>query len=206
LASRTKKALRASEQDRPDVAAHRKRWRVWQHYMDPASFVFLDETGLSTSMIRHYGWGPKGARLVDAAPHGHWRTTTFVAGLRSTGIIAPLVLDGPMTGEAFRAYVDQFLAPSLSPGDVVVMDNLAAHKVAGIREAIAAVGASLLYLPPYSPDLNPIEPMFAKLKALLRKTAARTRDALWNAIARLLDTFSSTECRNYLANASYAFE
>jgi transposase len=175
--------------------------------MDPAVFVFLDETGVSTSMIRRYGWGPKGARLVDAAPHGHWRTTTFVAGLGSTGIIAPLVLDGPMTGEAFRAYVDQFLAPSLSPGDVVVMDNLAAHKVAGIREAIAAVGASILYLPPYSPDLNPIEPMFAKqLKALLRKTAARTRDALWSAVGQLLGTFSPTECRNCLANSGYACE
>jgi transposase len=174
--------------------------------MDPASFVFLDETGVSTSMIRRYGWGPKGARLVDAAPHGHWRTTTFVAGLGATGIIAPLVLDGPMTGEAFRAYVEQFLVPSLSPGEVVVMDNLAAHKVAGIREAIAAVGASILYLPPYSPDLNPIEQLFAKLKALLRKAAARTRDTLWTTIGQLLDAFSPAECRNYLINSGYEFE
>jgi transposase len=174
--------------------------------MDPAAFVFLDETGVSTSLIRRYGWGPKGTRLVDAAPHGHWRTTTFVAGLSSTGIIAPLVLDGPMTGEAFRAYVGQFLAPSLSPGDVVVMDNLAAHKVAGIREAIATVGASILYLPPYSPDLNPIEQMFAKLKALLRKAAARTREALWSTIGHLLDAFSPAECRNYLENSGYAFD
>ena len=171
--------------------------------MDPASFVFLDETGVSTSMIRRYGWGPKGARLVDAAPHGRWRTTTFVAGLGSTGIIAPLVLDGPMTGEPFRAYVDRFLAPSLSPGEVVVMDNLAAHKVAGIREAIAAVGASILYLPPYSPDLNPIEQLFAKLKALLRKAAARTRDTLWTTIGQLLDAFGPDECRNYLRNCGY---
>lgn len=188
------------------MAAHRTRWRVWQRYMDPASFVFLDETGAATNMIRRYGWGPRGERLVDAAPHGHWKTTTFLAGLRSTGIVAPLVLDGPMTGEAFRAYVEQFLAPTLLPGDVVVMDNLAAHKVAGVREAIAAAGASLLYLPPYSPDLNPIEQMFAKLKALLRKAATRTRDALWNTIGKLLDAFTPAECRNYLQNSGYAFE
>jgi transposase len=174
--------------------------------MDPAAFVFLDETGAATNMARRYGWGPRDERLVDATPHGHWRTTTFVAGLRSTGIIAPLVLDGPMTGEAFRAYVEQFLAPTLSKGDVVVMDNLGAHKVAGVREAIAAVGASILYLPPYSPDLNPIEQAFAKLKALLRKAAARTRKALWDAIGHVLERFSPGECRNYLANSGYEFE
>ena len=123
--------------------------------MDPAAFVFLDETGATTNMVRRYGWAPRGERLVDAAPHGHWKTTTFLAGLRATGIVAPLVLDGPMTGEAFLAYVEQFLAPALSPGDVVVMDNLAAHKVAGVREAIAAAGASVLYLPPYSPEPEP---------------------------------------------------
>ena len=116
--------------------------------MDPARFVFLDETGASTNMVRRYGWGPRGERLVDAAPFGHWKTTTFVAGLRQSGIVAPLVLDGPMTGEAFRAYVEQMLAPSLEPGDVVVMDNLAVHKRVGIPEAITAVGASILYLPP----------------------------------------------------------
>jgi transposase len=198
--------LRAVEQDRSDVADHRKRWRVWQRFMDPASFVFLDETGAATNMIRRYGWGPKAERLVDAAPHGHWRTTTFVAGLRATGIIAPLVLDGPMTGDIFRAYVEQFLAPALSPGDVVVMDNLAAHKVVGVREAIAAVDATILYLPPYSPDLNPIEQMFAKLKALLRKAAARTRHALWDTIGHLLNAFSPSECRRYLENSGYLFE
>ncbi len=148
--------------------------------MDPAAFVFIDETGASTKMVRHYGWGPRGERLVDVAPHGHWRTTTFVAGLRSTGLVAPMVLDGPMTSEAFQAYVGQVLAPALSHGDVVVLDNLAPHKAAGVREAIRAVGASLLCLPPYSPDLNPIEQAFAKLKALLRQAAVRTREALWN--------------------------
>jgi transposase len=174
--------------------------------MDPASFVFLDETSAATNMIRRYGWGPRRERLVDAAPHGHWRTTTFVAGLRSTGIIAPLVLGGPITGESFCAYVEQFLTPALAKGDVVVMDNLAAHKVAGVREAVAAVGASILYLPPYSPDLNPIEQVFAKLKALLRKAAARTRDALWTTIGQLLDGFSPAECRNYLINSGYEFD
>ena len=171
--------------------------------MDPARFVFLDETGASTNMVRRYGRCPKGERLLAATPHGHWKTTTFVAGLRQSGIIAPYVLDGPMTGEVFRAYVEHMLAPSLEPGDVVVLDNLAAHKVAGIAEAIRAVGASLLYLPPYSPDLNPIEQAFAKLKALLRKAAARTRDALWDTIGRLLDEFQPAECDSYLLNCGY---
>jgi transposase len=157
-------------------------------------------------MVRRYGWAPRHQRLIDATPHGHSLTTTFVAWLRSTGIIAPLVLDGPMTGETFQAYVTQFLAPTLCPGDFVVMDNLAAHKMTGIRGALAAVGASVLYLPPYSPDLNPIEREFAKLKALLRKAATRSREALWTTIGKLLGAFSPTECRNYLANSGYAFE
>ena len=188
------------------MAEHRRRWRVWQRYMDPERFVFLDETSAATNMVRRYGWGPRSERLVDAAPHGHWRTTTFIAGLRSTGLVAPLVLDGPMTGEAFLAYRGQFLAPVLARGDVVVLDNLPAHKVAGVRETIRAIGASLLYLPPYSLDLNPIEQAFAKVKALLRKAAARTCEALWTTIGRLLDCFTPAECRNYLANSSYAFE
>jgi transposase len=171
--------------------------------MDAASFVFLDETGASTNMVRRSGWGQKGERLVDAARHGHWRTTTFVAGLRASGIIAPFVLDGPMTGEAFRAYVEQVLAPELEPGDAVVMDNLRPHKVAGVREAIRAAGASVLYLPSYSPDLNPIEQLFAKLKELLRKAAARTKEALWDAIGRHLDDFTPEEGRNYLAHCGY---
>ena len=156
--------------------------------MDTSRFVFVDETGATTDMVRHHGRSPGGERLVDAAPRGHWTTTTFVAGLRLSGLIAPLVIDGPMTGVGFRAsYVDQALAPALEPGDVVVMDNLPAHKVAGVREAIQAAGASVLYLPPYSPGLNPIEQLFAKLKALLRTAAARTRGTLWNAIGQALD-------------------
>ena len=174
--------------------------------MDPERFVFLDETGAKTNMTRLYGWGPRGERVIDAAPHGHWCTTTFVAGLRSTGIVAPLVLDGPMTGEVFLAYVQQSLAPALAPGDVVVADNLRAHRVAGVREAINAAGASILYLPPYSPDLNPIEQAFAKLKAGLRSAAARTREALWTTIGQLLDTFSPDESRRYLAHSGYASE
>jgi transposase len=171
--------------------------------MDPSRFVFLDQTGTTTTMTRRYSWGPKGERVVDAMPWGHWKITTFVAGLRASGVIAPMVLDGPMTGEVFRAYVEQVLVPELSPGDVVVLDNLAAHKVAGIRETIWATGASLLYLPPYSPDLNPIEQVFAKLKALLRKAAVRTKDALWTTIGELLDRFPAEECQNYLSNCGY---
>ncbi len=173
--------------------------------MDPERFVFLDETSANTAMTRLYGWGPRSERLVDAAPYGHWKTTTFVAGLRESGIVAPLVLDGPMTGEVFRAYVEQMLAPSLTSGDVVVMDNLPAHKVTGVREAIQAAGASVLYLPPYSPDLNPIEQFFSKLKALLRKAAARTRDELWDTIGTLLDAFAPSEFRNYIVNSGYEF-
>jgi transposase len=171
--------------------------------MDPARFVFLDETGTATNMARRrYGRCSASERLVAAVPHGYWRTTTFVAGLRQSGCVAPLVLDGPMAGAAFRAYVEQFLAPALAPGDVV-LDNLAAHRVDGFHQAIKAVGASLLYLPPYSPDLNPIEQLFAKLKALLRKAAARTRDQLWSTIGRLLASLPSAECANYLRHCGY---
>jgi transposase len=152
-------------------------------------------------MARLYGWGAKGQRLIDAAPAGHWKTTTFVAGLRRDGVIAPCVFDGPMTGEMFRAYVEQMLAPSLRREDVVVLDNLPAHKVIGLHEAIRAVGASVFYLPAYSPDLNPIEQLFAKLKALLRTAAVRTRDALWDTIGALLDAFTPAECQNDITNS-----
>lgn len=154
-------------------------------------------------MARRYGRCLKGQRLVAAVPHGHWKTTTFLAALRHDRIDAPCVIDGPMTGELFLAYVEQFLAPTLGPGDIVIMDNLPAHKVAGVAAAIEAKGAALRYLPPYSPDLNPIEQLFAKLKALLRKAAARTVDALWDTIGRLLDAFSPAECANYFKNSGY---
>jgi transposase len=171
--------------------------------MDPSRFVVLDETGTATTMTRRYGRSPRGQRVVDATPQGHWLTTTFVAGLRENGIIAPVVMDGPMRGQIFRASVEQMLAPALSPGDVVVLDNLAAHKVAGVEAAIRAVGATLLYLPPDSPDLNPIEQVFAKLKTLLRKAAVRTKDALWSTIGQVLDSFPAEECQNYLTNCGY---
>ena len=154
-------------------------------------------------MARRYGRAPRGERLIASVPHGHWKTSTFVAGLRHDGITAPLVIDGAMNGTIFRAYVEQFLAPTLAIGDIVIMDNLPSHKVAGVREAIEACGASLIYLPPYSPDLNPIEQAFAKLKALLRKAAARTVEALWNVIGESLSAFSPAECANYITDAGY---
>ena len=185
------------------MAAQRRRWRQEQRQLTPERLVFLDETWASTAMARSRGRAPRGERLVSAVPHGHWKTTTFIAGLRQAGVVAPLVLDGPMNGAAFRAYVEQMLAPTLRRGDVVIMDNLSAHKVDGVRQAIEARGAELLYLPPYSPDLNPIEQLFAKLKALLRKTAARTVSTLWEAIGALLDSFEPDECANYFRHAGY---
>jgi transposase len=165
--------------------------------------VFIDETGTSTNMARQRGRCPRGARVIGRVPHGHWKVTTFVAGLRNDAVTAPFVIDQPMNGTIFRAYVERCLVPTLAPGDVVVMDNLAAHKVAGVREAIEAAGAIALYLPPYSPDLNPIEQLFAKLKALLRKAAQRTLETLWAAIGHLLDKFPADECSRYLAHAGY---
>jgi transposase len=171
--------------------------------LDPDRLVFIDETWASTNMARTRGRAPRGERLRAAIPHGHWKTTTFVAGLRNSGVVAPMVLDGPINGIAFQAYVDQVLIPDLRPGDIVIMDNLGSHKRPGIRAAIEAAGASLLYLPPYSPDFNPIENAFAKLKAMLRKAAARTIDGLWSAICTIIGTLNPTECANYFAAAGY---
>jgi transposase len=154
-------------------------------------------------MTRLRGRGPRGERVDGPAPHGHWHTTTFIAGLRADAVIAPFVIGRAVNGCIFRAYVEQVLAPELRAGDIVVMDNLGSHKVSGVRQAIEARGATLLYLPPYSPDLNPIEQVFAKLKTLLRTAAERTRDALWLAIGRLLDRFAPPECQNYLAHSGY---
>ena len=154
-------------------------------------------------MTRLRGRSKRGSRLVASVPHGHWKTTTFVAGLRTQGLIAPLVIDGPMNGVIFKAYVEQMLAPSLSVGDIVIMDNLSAHKVTGVRQAIEARGATLMYLPPYSPDLNPIEMAFSKLKALLRKAGKRTRDSLWDVIGQGIDEFRPQECTAYFKHAGY---
>lgn len=165
--------------------------------------MFIDETGTTTKMARLRGRSKRGQRCRAAIPHGHWKTTTFTAGLRLGGLTAPMVLDGPMNGIAFRVYVEQVLAPTLGPGDVVIMDNLPAHRVSGVREAIEAAGATRLFLPPYSPEFNPIEQAFAKLKALLRKAGARTRDALWDAIADAIDHFTPDECTNFFRNSGY---
>lgn len=204
MASASKKSVRAAEQDRPDVAVARAAWARDQVELDPERLVFIDETGTSTNMARLRGRAPRGERLVGKIPHGHWKTTTFVAGLRSSALTAPCVIDGPMNGNAFLAYIEQILSPSLTPGDIVVLDNLSAHKVVGVREAIEAAGAKLLYLPPYSPDFNPIEQLFAKLKALLRRAAERSVEGLWNRIAALLNAFTPQECTNYFRNAGYA--
>jgi transposase len=201
-----KKSLRATEQDRPDVAEARAQWRAGQADLNQERLVFIDESGASTKMTRLYGRCARGKRLVCAVPHGHWKTTTFVGALRHDGMTAPCVVDGPMNGETFLAWIEQSLVPTLRPHDVVVMDNLSSHKVKGVRQAIEAVGAALHYLPPYSPDLNPIEQYFAKLKSLLRKAAARTRDTLDNAIAAALTRFSQTECANFLANSGYRYQ
>jgi transposase len=185
------------------VLARREAWFENQPDLDPARLVFIDETGASTKMARLRGRCLRGERLRSGIPHGHWKTTTFVAGLRLGGFTAPMVLDGPMTGAWFLAYTEQILVPTLRPGDVVILDNLPAHKGQKVRAAIEQRGASLLLLPPYSPDFNPIENAFAKLKALLRKAAERTIDGLWTTIGRLLDLFTPQECANYFAAAGY---
>jgi len=166
--------------------------------------VFIDETWAKTNMTRTHGRAPRGERLVARVPHGHWRTLTFLAALRHDRIEAPCVIDGPINGESFLAYVEQILVPTLKPGDIVIIDNLGSHKGKAIRRAIRAAGAKLFFLPPYSPDFNPIEQVFAKLKTLLRKAAERTVDATWRRIGSLLECFSSAECANYFANAGYA--
>jgi transposase len=198
-----KKSAHAAEQDRPDILKRRSEWFEGQLDLDPACLVFIDETWASTNMARIRGRAPKGERLRAGIPHGHWKTTTLVAGLRRTGVVAPMVLDGPIDGAAFRAYVEQVLVPELKPGDTVITDNLGSHKGPSVRAAIEAAGASLIYLPPYSPDFNPIENAFAKLKAMLRKAAERTVQGLWIAIGRIIDTLTPTECANYFAAAGY---
>lgn len=194
----------ASEQDRPDVARRRARWRRYQSRFDPARLVFIDETWAKTNMAPLRGWCARGKRLTAKVPHGHWRTLTFIAALRVDRLDAPCVIDGPINGEAFRAYIEQILVPALSPGDIVIMDNLGSHKGRAVRGAIRAAGARLFFLPPYSPDLNPIEQVFAKLKALLRKARERTVEATWRRIGRLIERFAPTECANYFRNAGYA--
>ena len=203
MASRSKKTLHAAEQDRPDVAAARATLKSEQSKLKTPKLVFIDETSVTTKMVRQYGRAPVGERLVAKVPHGHWKTLTFIAGLRVDGMTAPYVIDGAMDGSAFLAYIESVLAPTLRKGDIVFMDNLRTHKVDGVVAALAAVGAKVRYLPAYSPDLNPIEMAFSKLKTALRKGAARTVEALWKLIGRLMKTFAPDECANYFRHAGY---
>ena len=199
-----KKSLHAAEQKRADVARARRRWMLEQGLFDPARLVFVDETATSTNMARSHGRCARGVRLIGHVPQSHWQTITFVAGLRHDAMVAPMVVEGPITAEMFLAYVEQCLVPTLKHGDIVVIDRLKAHFAAGVREAIEAAGATLLYLPQYSPDLDPIELAFAKFKALLRKAAERSVRSLWRRIGSLIPKFTPQECANYFRHAGYA--
>jgi putative transposase len=198
-----KKTLIASEQDRPDVARRRSQWTAYQNRIDPSRLVFIDETWTKTNMAPLRGWAPRGQRLKAKVPHGHWKTMTFLAALRHDRVDAPWLIDGPINGERFRLYVDKVLVPTLKPGDIVVMDNLGSHKGKAVRRAIRSAGARLFFLPKYSPDLNPIEKLFAKLKHWLRKAARRTVEAVCDAIGQTLETVTANECRNYFVEAGY---
>lgn len=199
--SRSKKTVFALEQDRPDVARRRERWKKYQGRIDPTRLVFIDETWAKTNMTRVRGWHTRGQALVGKVPHGHWKTMTFLAALRRDRITAPLVLDGPLNCNAFTAYVEQVLVPTLQPGDVVVMDNLGSHKGFAVRRLNRAAGTHLLFLQPYSPDLIPIEQVFAKFKTLLRKAEEQTVEAIWRRIETLLDCFMPNQCANTSATA-----
>ena len=191
------------EQQRADVVEQRKEWQQLQSIIDETKLVFIDETWAKTNMAPLYGWADRGKRVIDNVPYGHWKTTTFIAALRCNGLTAPMVVDGAINGELFLAYVEQELVKTLKKGDIVVMDNLSSHKVAGVKEVIESVGARVLYLPPYSPDLNPIEMVFSKLKTLVRKSKLRTMEDLWNKLGKLCDVFSQEECKNYFKHAGY---
>jgi transposase len=212
--SELQKTVLPSEQDRPDVARKRARWKARQGQIAPERLVFIDETWAKTNMSPLRGSGLLGKRLEAKAPYGHWKTMTFLAALRHDRIDAPWVVDGPINGELFRLYVEKVLVPTLQPGDIVILDNsphargiwrtpLGSHKGQAVRAAIRATGARLFFLPPYSPDLNPIEQVFAKLKHLLRKAAERTLEATWKRTGSLLDCFTPTECQAYISNAGY---
>ena len=169
----------------------------------PERLVFIDETWAKTNMAALRGWAPRGQRLTAKVPHGRWRTMTFLAALRHDRIEAPWLLEGPIDGDSFRTYVEKVLVPTLKPGDIVIMDNLGSHKSKAVRKAIRSAEAKLFFLPKYSPDLNPIEQLFAKLKHLLRQAAGRTTDAVYQAIRQLLDQFDPKECANYFKNSGY---
>jgi transposase len=203
MASPSKKSLQAVERERADVARARRRWIREQGLLDPAHLVFIDETAVSTNMVRPNGWNPRGERLVGNVPMGDWETLTFIAGFRQTGIVAPMVIKGAMNGEAFLAYLEQCLVPRLKRRDIVVVDNVSFHKVAGVEQAIRAAGASLRYLPKYSPELNPIELVFHPLKALLRKAAERTIRGLERRVGSFIRALSPSQCMGYFRHAGY---
>jgi putative transposase len=198
-----KKTLIAAEQERSDVARRRAQWALYQNRIDPERLVFIDETWTKTNMAPLYGWAPLGQRLKAKVPHGHWQTMTFLAALRHDRVSAPWLIDGPINGERFLLYVERVLVPTLKPGDIVVMDNLGSHKSKAVRAAIRKAGAKLIFLPKYSPDLNPIEPFFAKLKHWLRNAAKRTVETVCQAIGEILDRITPDECSNYFINAGY---
>ena len=202
--SRSKKTLVPAEQDREDVAAARAAWILNQPQLDPARLVFIDETWAKTNMAPTFGRARRGQRVRAKVPCGRWETTTFIAGLRQDGIIAPFVIGGPIDGASFLAYVTEVLIPELRPGDIIVLDNLSSHKNKDVKVAVEAAGAELMFLPPYSPDLNPIELVFSKLKTLLRRAAERTVDALWDRLGELMDHFPPQECCNFIRHAGYA--
>jgi transposase len=195
--------VHADEQRRPDVAAERRRWRDWLPRRDVRQYVFVDECGVTTDLLRRYGRSLRGTRLRDHTPCGHWDTHTVIAALRPEGLTAPAVFDGPIDNDSFLAYVEQVLVPSLGRGDVVVLDNLAMHRQPAVRAAIEGAGAHLRFLPPYSPDFNPIEQAFAKLKAFLRAARPRTFEHVNALVAAALTLFTPTECRNYIRHSGY---
>lgn len=192
-----------AEQNRPDIARKRLRWKTHQHRIEPKRLVFIDETWVKTNMAPLRGWGPKGKRLTAHVPHGHWKTLTFIAALRKDRIDAPWVIDGPINANLFTVYVEKVLVPTLAQGDVVILDNLGSHKGEAVRKAVRGAGAHLLFLPPYSPDLNPIEQVFSKLKHLMREAQQRTIETTWRKAGELLDRFSPSECANYFKNSGY---
>lgn len=204
MASALKKTVHAEEATRPDVVRKRQWWLRLQAWLSAARLVFIDETWVKTNMAPLRGWSKKGQRLRCRKPHGHWLTLTFLAALRVDGITAPCVFNGPINAESFLAYVEQFLVPTLRRGDIVIMDNLGSHKADAIRKAIAKAGARLLFLPPYSPDLNPIEQTFSKIKHTLRKAMGRTVSEVEYALKETITTIKPDECKNYFTNAGYA--
>jgi len=198
--------IHAAEQNRPDVAERRERWCAEQPRRDARRLIFIDETWAKTNMTRLRGRAPRGERLIDKSPHGHWKTTTLIAALGVEGVRCSTVVDGAVNADVFEAFVEQVLVAELRPGDMVVMDNLSSHKRSRTRELIEATGAQLEYLPPYSPDLNPIEMVFAKVKGLLRSLACRTRDALWNAMQSVLEQVTASDAINCFAHCGYTLQ